>query len=56
VKYRWIGLREYKNVVAFIYQDCNPVLDKEIPLLNCDGEILDREKDFENLDQLSKER
>lgn len=54
MKSSWIGLREYENVITFIYQNCNPVLDKEIPLLNCDGEILNGEEDFKNLGQFVK--
>lgn len=31
---------EYDGRTVFVYWDCNPFIDKNIPILDCDGNIL----------------
>lgn len=41
-KYCYITQAEYKGQTVFVYQDCNPLIDKGIPILDCDGNWIDR--------------
>ena len=49
MKYCSITLDQYENQVVFVYNDCNPVIDKIIPILNCDGEVLNNSESLLNL-------
>ncbi len=39
LKYRYIAQSGLKGQTVFIYWDCNPVVNKVIPIFNCDGTI-----------------
>lgn len=41
-KYCYITQGEYKGQTVFVYRDCNPLIDKGIPILDCDGNWIDR--------------
>lgn len=41
-KYCYITQAEFKGQTVFVYQDCNPLIDKGIPILDCDGNWIDR--------------
>lgn len=49
MQYCFITIEEYENQTVFVYNDCNPRIDKIIPILNCDGAILNSQESFENL-------
>lgn len=41
-KYCYITQGEYKGQTVFLYRDCNPLVDKGITILDCDGNWIDR--------------
>ncbi|WP_350285181.1 hypothetical protein [uncultured Croceitalea sp.] len=41
MKYCYITAEIYENQTVFAYLDCNPLIDKAILFLNCEGEFLD---------------
>ncbi|WP_422083855.1 hypothetical protein [Ulvibacterium sp.] len=41
-KYCYITQADYKGQTVFVYQDCNPLIDKGIPILDCEGNWIDR--------------
>lgn len=36
-KYCYITQAEYQGETVFVYWDCNPLIDKIIPIFDCDG-------------------
>ena len=39
-KYCYIRQALYKNQTVFIYGDCNPLINKVVPVYNCNGEFI----------------
>ncbi|RKN78435.1 hypothetical protein [Ulvibacterium marinum] len=39
-KYCYITQGEYEGQTVFVYWDCNPLIDKNIPVFDCDGNML----------------
>ncbi|WP_299535073.1 hypothetical protein [Ulvibacterium sp.] len=39
-KYCYITQGEYEGQPIFVYWDCNPLIDKAIPIFNCNGEMI----------------
>ncbi len=39
-KYCYITQGEYEGQAVFVYWDCNPLIDKNIPIFDCDGNML----------------
>ncbi len=39
-KYCYITQGEYEGQTIFVYWDCNPLIDKNIPVFDCDGNML----------------
>jgi hypothetical protein len=54
MEYCFITLEEYENEIVFAYKDCNPRINKAIPLFNFAGQLLESEEDFENLGEFIK--
>lgn len=52
-KYCYISQAEYNNQTVFIYFDCNPLINKVIPIYDCEGNLLndspENEISFEEL-------
>ena len=39
-KYCYISQSLYENQTVFIYRDCNPLINKVVPVYNCEGELI----------------
>lgn len=53
VKYCYVVQGTYKNRTVFRIEDCNPLVDKVVFTLNCDGNRIDSDQDFVSLSDLN---
>lgn len=40
MKYCYIVQGEYEDETVFVYEDCDPAVNKIVPVLNCEGVVL----------------
>lgn len=56
MKYCYILHAEYDGEAVFVYQDCNPLINKIIPVFNCDGTIINGPNNPITFDELQNQK
>lgn len=52
MKYCYIVQGEYEGETVFVYEDCNPAINKIIPVINCEGVVINTDGNSIALDNI----
>lgn len=53
MKYCYIVQGEYEGETVFVYEDCDPAVNKIVPVFNCDGVVINTDGNSIGLDNIN---